>query len=146
MATRLEREHAAVRFTLDEWMLALFDLSPYDDAYGPAADRVKELIWRTAERVVALGHDVVLDWSQWSHAARASAVKRAQAAGADVVLHYVDVPLAVVEERLSRRNAAAPGPAVHRIDLDDLRRFASDLFEPPASDEGIAVVTEPEPT
>ena len=40
-------------------MLALFDLGPYDDAYGPRADRVKELIWRMAGQVTALGHDAV---------------------------------------------------------------------------------------
>lgn len=32
--------------------------------------------------------------------------------------------------------------SVHRIDPDDLRRFAADLFEPPASDEGIPIVVE----
>jgi predicted kinase len=137
VARRLEREHAAVRFTLDEWMLALFDLGPYDSAYGPQADRVKELIWRTAQQVIALGHDVVLDWSHWNRTARASALERAQALGADVVLHYVDVPLGVVQERVLGRNTSAPGASVHRIDLDDLSRFASDLFEPPALEEGI---------
>lgn len=139
VARRLEAEHAAVRFTLDEWMLALYDLGPYDDGYGPQADRVKELIWRTAERFVALGHDVVLDWSQWNRSARSTAVERAQSLGADVVLHYVEAPPAVVEQRLTERNASLPD-GVHRIDLDDLRRFAADLFEPPISDEGMPVV------
>jgi predicted kinase len=139
VARRLEAEHAALRFTLDEWMLALYDLGPYDDAYGPQADRVKELIWRTAGRVIALGHDVVLDWSQWSRSARKTALERAQSLGADVVLHYVEVPLAVVEQRLTERNPSPPD-GVHRIDLDDLRRFAADLFEPPTSDEGMPIV------
>jgi predicted kinase len=141
VARRLEAEHAAVRFTLDEWMLALYDLGPYDDAYGPQADRVKELIWRTAERVVALQHDVVLDWSQWSRSARKTTQKRAQRLGADVVLHYVEAPLAIVEQRLTERNASPPD-GVHRIDLDDLRRFAADLFEPPTADEGLPIVRE----
>jgi predicted kinase len=141
VARRLEAEHAAVRFTLDEWMLALYDLGPYHDAYGPHADRVKELIWRTAERVIALGHDVVLDWSHWNRSARKTGLERSQSLGADVVLHYVEVPLAVAEQRLTERNANPPG-GVHRIDLDDLRRFAADLFEPPTSDEGMSIVPE----
>lgn len=141
VARRLEREREAVRFTLDEWMLALFDLGPYDDAYGPLAGRVKELIWRMAGRVIALGHDAVLDWSQWSRSARENARERAEALGADVVLHYVEAPLAVVEERLAERNAR-PSASVHQIDFDDLRRFAADLFEPPAADEGMLVVSE----
>jgi predicted kinase len=141
VARRLEREQRAVRFTLDEWMLALFDLTPYEAEYAARADRVKELIWRTAERVLALGHDVVLDWSQWSRAAREAARRRAEALGADVLLHYVDVPLAIAEERISERNANATG-GVHRIDLDDLRRFASELFEAPRPDELIAIAIE----
>ena len=141
VARRLEDERDAVRFTLDEWMLALFDLGPYDDAYGPLADRVKELIWRMTERVIALGHDVVLDWSQWSRTARANARERAEALDATIVLHYVEAPLAVIEERLTERNAQ-PSASVHQIDLNDLRRFAADLFEPPASHEGIHVVSE----
>jgi predicted kinase len=141
VAKRLESEREAVRFTLDEWMLALFDLGPYDDAYGPQADRIKELIWRMAARVIALGHDAVLDWSQWSRFARESARERAEALGADVVLHYVEAPLAVAEARLAERNAR-PSGRVHQIDPDDLRRFAADLFEPPTRDEGIPIVSE----
>jgi predicted kinase len=143
VARRLEAERRAVRFTLDEWMLALFDLTPYDDEYGAQAERVKELIWRTAAGVLALGHDVVLDWSAWSRTARESARQRAEALGADVLLHYVDVPLAVAEERLAARNARGAG-GVHRIDLDDLRRFATEVFEGPEPTEAVPIVLEPE--
>lgn len=144
LARRLERDHTAVRFTLDEWMLALFELTPDDDRYGPRADRVKEMIWRMAERVLALGHDVVLDWNQWSRSGREAARKRAAALSADVVTHYIDVPVSVAEERLVARNAA-PTVGVHRIDLAELRRFARDLFEPPdAEEEAVLVVETPD--
>lgn len=141
LARRLERTQNAVRFTLDEWMLALSDSTPYDDEYGALADRVKELIWRVAASVLATDHDVVLDWSQWSRSAREAARQRAEALGASVLLHYVDVPLTVAEERLAARSARAPADA-HQIDLDDLRRFAADLFEPPQPDEAVAIVVE----
>jgi predicted kinase len=143
VARRLEAERRAVRFTLDEWMLALFDLTPYDDAYGARAERVRELIWRTAGGVLALGHDVVLDWSFWSRAAREAARQRAEALGANVLLHYVDVPLAVAEERLGERNARTTS-GVHRIDLDDLRRFAAEVFEAPGAEEAVPIVLEAE--
>jgi predicted kinase len=141
VARRLEREQRAVRFTLDEWMLTLFDLTPYDEEYVARADRVKELIWNMAESVLALGHDVVLDWSQWSRAARETARQRGEALRADVLLHYVDIPLAIAEERLRDRNAN-PAGGVHQIELDDLRRFASELFEVPMPDEAIAIAIE----
>lgn len=141
LARRLEQERVAVRFTLDEWMLSVFDLAPSDAAYGPRASRVKELIWRMVERVLALGHDVVLDWSHWSVGAREEARRRAAALGADAVVHYIDVPLEVVEQRLAERNMTAPA-GVHLLDLDDVRRFARDLFEPPTPAEAVAIVVE----
>ena len=141
LARRLEQERRAVRFTLDEWMLSLFDLAPSDNAYGPQADRVKELIWRMVERVLALGHDVVLDWSQWNVGAREEARRRAAALGAEAVLHYIEVPLAVAEQRLAERNMTAPAGA-HLLDLDEARRFTRDLFEPPTPAEAVAIVVE----
>src|ERR1700722_19795749 len=108
VARRVEVEQEAFRFTLDEWMLSLFDLTPFDADYGPAAERVKELIWDTASKLVTRGNDVVLDWSQWSRKMRADATARAESMGAAVALHYVDPPLDVVEERLRLRNGARP--------------------------------------
>src|SRR5579862_7212051 len=84
VARRVEVEQDAFRFTLDEWMLRLFDLTPFDTEYGPAADRVKELIWDTASELVARGNDVVLDWSQWSRELRSGAKARVESMGAAV--------------------------------------------------------------
>jgi predicted kinase len=122
-------------------MLALFELTPYDAEYGDRAARVKDLIWRIAASVLAIGHDVVLDWSLWSRAAREEARQRAEALGAEVLLHYVEVPLAVAEERVTDRNASAP-EGVHRIDLDDLHRFAAEVFEAPAPEEAVPIAHE----
>ena len=145
IARRLERDHQAVRFTLDEWMLTLFDdLTPYDDEYGVRADRVKELIWRTAERVLGVGRDVVLDWSQWNSEAREAARRRAVSLGAEPLLHYIDAPMSVVEGRLAERNAQAI-PGVHQLDLDEVRRFATQLFESPSRDEAVSTVIETTP-
>jgi predicted kinase len=140
LARRLEEE-GAFRFTLDEWMVRLFDLTPFDDDYGHGADRVKELIWDVAAVVLAHGHDVVLDWSQWSRSRRADAARRAEALGAEVVLHFLEVPLDEAEQRLAARNAQRPAGA-HHIPLDELRRFWTDVFEPPSDDEPLVIVRE----
>ncbi|HKN63209.1 MAG TPA: ATP-binding protein [Gaiellaceae bacterium] len=144
LARRLEQERPALRFTLDEWMLGLFDLTPYDPGYGERADRVKAQIWRVAAGVLALERDVVLDWSHWSRGARADAKKRGHELRAEVLLHYLDVPLAEVERRIGERNLVAPA-GVHRIDIQDLRRFASESFESPGAEEGLVVVVHPTP-
>jgi hypothetical protein len=64
------------------------------------------------------------------------------ALGADALLHYVEVPLAVAEERIRERNAK-PAPDVHHIDLDDFRGFAVESFEPPGADEPPTTLVEP---
>ena len=138
VARRIEVEHEAFRFTLDEWMLRLFDFTPFDAGYGPAADRVKDLIWDIASKLVARGNDVVLDWSQWSREMRSNASARVESIGGAVALHYVNLPLDGVEERLRSRNTHRPSGS-HVIDVDELRRFATTLFEPPSKDEGLPI-------
>jgi hypothetical protein len=88
-ARRLERDCPAVRFTLDEWMLRLYQLR-YDDPRHPElAERCKDLIWATAQQVPAAGTDVVLDSNQWSRTHRATWRDKAMAAGYHPVLHYL---------------------------------------------------------
>src|SRR5437868_12723432 len=79
IARRLESE-GAVRFTLDEWMLRLFDLTPDQAEYGVRTERVCELIWDLTAPFVRGGHDVVLDWSQWNPARRERPSERARRA------------------------------------------------------------------
>jgi hypothetical protein len=141
VARRLEVEQEALRFTLDEWMLRLFDLTPFDANYAPAVGRVRELIWDTASKLVACGNDVVLDWSQWSREMRSEATGRVESMGAVAALHYLNVPLNVVEERLRLRNAVRP-PGSHVVDADGLRRFATTLFEPPTDEERLPIILE----
>jgi predicted kinase len=120
---------------------AHFDLTPLDADYGPAAGRVKELIWETASKLVARGQSVILGWSQWSRAMRYEAKARAESTGATVALHCINLPLDIVEQHLRLRNAARP-PGTHDIDAEELQRFATNLFEPPADDEGLSILLE----
>lgn len=138
LAREIEKNEQAVRFTLDEWMLALHDLTIFDDGYGPAAARVQEMIWQTAVRLLALDVDVVLDWSLWNPERRRKWVERAASVGADYRLYYLNVPLDVLRQRLQARNDDPPD-GVHPISLEELERFAP-LFQPPVEEEGLNVV------
>ena len=60
-----------VRFTLDEWMLRLYGLRHVDPRYVAHLEPCQDLIWDIAVQVLAVGHDVVLDWNQWSRERRA---------------------------------------------------------------------------
>ncbi len=138
-ARRLTEERRAVRFSLDEWMLRLHAELRYDaPGYGELAERCKALIWEVARQILALDHDVILDWNGWSRARRATWRDLAREAGYDVVLHYVQVPLDVAIARADAR-AAANVAGAHRLDPDAIRHLAA-LFEEPSGDEGMPIV------
>lgn len=141
LARRIGSETGAVRFTLDEWMLALYDFGPHDSCYGPAAERVKELIWSVAAECLRGGLDVVLDWSQWNRQRRSEWGARATDAGARVLVHYLAVPLDTALERLAARNLERP-PGSHVLDLGQARAFFEGHFEAPEAEEGLEIVVE----
>lgn len=72
-ARRLAEVLPALRFSLDEWMLRLYALRYDEPSYAEKAEACKELIWSLAQQVMALDHDVVLDWNLWSRERRAVA-------------------------------------------------------------------------
>lgn len=51
----------AARFSLDEWMLQLYDLSFDDEWYPSRAERGRALIWDLTAQIVRAGTSVVLD-------------------------------------------------------------------------------------
>jgi predicted kinase len=138
-ARRLAREVPAIRFSLDEWMLRLYELRYDDPRYAGSIDGCTSLIWDTASQVLDLGHDVVLDWNQWSLDRRRVWRHRAERAGYRVVLHHVDVSLdTAIRQTLARAAEGVDG--THRIDEAAVRHFST-IFEPPSLDEGIEIVT-----
>ena len=135
MARRICIESRAVRFTLDEWMLRLYTL-PYDHPdYGPKAERVRDLIWETAQQILGAGTDVVLDWSQWSRAKRAEWDARARSGGWTTVLHHIATPAEVAIERAASRE----DPHSHVITAAGVRHMEM-LFEEPTDDEGFRII------
>ena len=139
LAKQLCDDGAAVRFTLDEWMIRLYPELSYDDpAYGQRADRVRELIWAVAEQVLATGADVVLDWNSWSQARRAWAVQHARAVGAEVVLHWLTTGVGESNRRLAARAAAKP-PYSHPLTAAGNAHLQT-LMESPGPAEGCRIV------
>lgn len=111
LARELVAEGAAVRFTLDEWMLRLYPGLSFDDPrYGPMAATVRELIWTIARQVLQSGIDVVLDWNSWSRERRAWVVSRAAEISAPVVLHRLSVSIDEATERAARRAGPTHSP------------------------------------
>jgi predicted kinase len=137
-AVALAESRSAVRFTLDEMMLALFQLSHDDPAYVEAIPRCKSVIHKVAEQVLQVGHDVVFDWNHWGSARRAETAKWAADHGAKPVVHFVDVPVETAVQRALRRAKSAI-PTAHVLDEEGVRHALS-YFEGPSEVEGLAVV------
>jgi len=107
-AQRLAKQEAAVLFSIDEWMQALFgpDL-PKAMSFSWIMERVhrcESQIWVTAAQISRAGGCVVLDLGFTKRASRQSFRQRAAEIGAHVQLHVLDAPYAVRKERVMNRN------------------------------------------
>ena len=135
-ATRL----GATRFSIDQWMTALFwmdTVDPIDPAWALArVRRCCEQIWIVSVQLLNLGVPVVLDLGfttakdRWDFAGRAADIH------VPVTLHVLDVPAEERWRRVERRNADQDANhdlkfAVTRAMFD----YVETLWEPPSEEE-----------
>jgi predicted kinase len=132
-ARELEAAGAGIRLNADEWVCRLYP----DDAETAARDGRKDLVeqvqWDLAERLLASGTNVILDWGLWTRAERDHYRRRARALGADVHTVSLDAPLVALHQRVAQRNRDLP-PGTFRVAAGELDQWAA-IFEPPTSDE-----------
>ncbi|NJC23978.1 putative kinase [Arthrobacter pigmenti] len=83
--------------------------------------------------------DVVLDWNQWSRRRRTFWKERANRAGYEALLHHIATPLDAALARSRARSINKPAWA-HNLADDDVRHLAN-IFEAPADDEGLPILT-----
>lgn len=120
-AEALERSLAGVRFCPDEWIHALA-LNLWDEA---ARAKVEALQWSIAQRLLAIGQTVLIEWGTWARSERDALRSAALALGATVELHYISQPLDVLFERIQRRRMEEPP-----ITRDQLVTWANALDVP----------------
>jgi predicted kinase len=124
-AKQVEQRLRAARFCPDEWMDAL-GIGLWD---GESRDRIEKLQWKLAQEILALGHNVVIEWGTWGRSERDALRTGARALGAAVELHFIDAPVEVLFDRIRRRNReSAP------IMLEDVVKWA-EIFERPSAEE-----------
>jgi predicted kinase len=133
LAARLERELPALRLTPDEWIGPLYGADLTQAQLDAVRDPVERVQWVVAERALALGLHVVLDFGFWTRAEREGFRARAAALGAGSRVHALVLPKEALWARLERRNAQLP-PHTFRITREQLDAWW-DLFEPPAGEE-----------
>jgi predicted kinase len=99
-ARQLEETIPAFRFCADEWLMDLCMAINDEDA----RDRIENLHWKLAQRLLAVGQSVILDSGFWLRSDRDEKRLGARALGASVELHYLDVPLDERWRRIEIRN------------------------------------------
>jgi predicted kinase len=132
LATRLEAEYAAVRFSPDDWMDDL-GINLHDAA---ARAKIERLQWKVAQRLLALGSSVIIEWGTWARSERDTLRTTARQLGAAVELHYLHGEEEVLFERISRRGRE--NPPITREAVAEWKN----LFEAPTSEE-LALFDEP---
>lgn len=130
---QLAQEYHAVLFTPDVWHLQLFGQDLAHPDHGRNHDMVEKIMWDTAERILQLGVDVVLDFGLWGRDERADFRNRAKALGADCRFYYMDVPQEELLRRLEQRNQQA-SQDVFVIPKQEMLRYIA-LFQPPMEEE-----------
>lgn len=124
-ARRLEQEVSALRFCPDEWMQAL-GIDLYDE---DRRDRVEQLQWMQAKRLLSLGQSVLIEWGTWGRSERDRLREEGHALGARVELHYLTAPLDVLFDRIQRRGMENPP-----ITRDEIEGWAR-CMQPPSEEE-----------
>ena len=139
-AVRLSGELGAVRFSIDEWMTALF----WMDASQPlnphwAMERVRRCsaqIWRTAAEVAGRGVPCILEVGLTTAERRAHFLGLARDAGLPARLHFLDVSADErwrrVEGRHARNDEAGQLPCELTREMFD---FVETMWEAPSDEE-----------
>jgi predicted kinase len=143
-ANQLSDTAHAVRFSIDEWMAALFWMDtpkPMDASW--AMERVSRCynhIWTTALQVAKRGVSCVLDLGFGQRSERMRFADLARRAGLAVELHFIDVPAAERWRRIEARNATKA--ETYQLPFDVTREmfdFVESIWEPPTNDEIVAL-------
>ena len=132
LAKALENRLRAVRFSPDDWMDAL-SLNVWDEE---RRGKVEALQWKFAQKLLALGLTVIIEWGTWGRSERDTLRLGARALGAAVELHYLSAPEDVLFDRIQRRGMENPP-----IERDAVSRWFK-MFQAPTPEE-MALFDEP---
>jgi predicted kinase len=141
-AQQLQLRTRAVVFTLDRFLITMFGRYEVPDVGGEEHVRrvlaCREVIWMSAEKLLAHGSDVILDDGYFLRGHRRKVVDAATALGASAKIHFIDTPLDEIRRRLADRNRSLPvyNFAIEAETLEGCVR----LFETPSDADAAEVV------
>lgn len=106
---------------LDEWKASI-GLDYYDKVVAERLERrLSELAWK----LLALEHDVIVEFGVWTRSERDELRETARSHNIHVELYYLDIPIEKLARRLAKRNAKAEHGVVpiERQRLDECARI-----------------------
>jgi predicted kinase len=134
-ARQLAAELGAIRFSIDEWMNALFwpDRSdPIDPAWAmERVERCYTQIWSVARDAARQGLPSVLDLGFTTHNSRCRFVDLAREAGFQSQLHWIDVPADERWRRVEQRNQRPSEQQLEFAVTREMFDYVESLWEPP---------------
>lgn len=134
-ARRLAAERGHFPFSADEWMRHFYGEPPEREVFDRQLGQCCEMIYRMAERLLARGVDVVLDFGFWRRAERAAVRQRFEAGGHQCRMIYFPIEAHRQWAYLQTRQA---DPAVDHYAISaETLAVLNAMFEPPEPDEEI---------
>ena len=137
-AKQLEYECSAVRFSIDEWMINLYDRHMSREDFDSRMNICKQLIWQTVERLIDLNIDVILDYGFWTIKERTNISSQIRHAGGIPVVYFFNVPSHILKQRLAIRNSQR---LLNTFEITpEMLELFQTHFEPPSDKEGFEII------
>jgi len=139
-AIRFCKEAGAVRFSIDEWMTALFWMDspwPIEPAWSMGrVQRCSTQIWDTAVQVAKLGTPCVLEVGFASRSTRLKYASMAGEEGLSVQLHVLNLSAEERWRRVQARNGRTDGLSQLAFPVTrEMFDFTETFWEPPTREE-----------
>jgi predicted kinase len=132
-AQKLEKQYNALVLTPDTWHIKLFGNDTMEKEHDRKHSTVESIMWETAERVLLLGIDVILDFGFWAKEERDDFRNRAKNLGVNFKIHYMNTPIEELYKRLDIRNKQLLD-GIFTIPKEMMDEYIK-VFQPPRPEE-----------
>ena len=108
LAQKLAEDLPAVCLTHDTYMVKLYGRNmPYAD-FKSNYQKVDEMLWGLAEKILNCGCDVIMDYGFWNKEHRLKAYTQAKKITPNIVFHQMICNMDIAKERILKRSKENP--------------------------------------
>lgn len=104
LAGKLSKEHNAIILNHDEFMMILLGRNPDQETFMNYKDKIFNLIFEVAKKILKTGVDVIIDAGSWAKDDRKNIVAIFKDFADEVVFHQLNCPLDVAKQRVLSRS------------------------------------------